>query len=65
MIETIRKALQKLKGIKKPVPTPEEMEVIKAYRMKILFEPPCFRLCCPFRKEARKEADSRKTGKDT
>lgn len=57
--------LQKLKGIKEPALTPEEMEVIKFYRMKILFEPPCFRLCCPFRKEARKEADSRRPSKGT
>ena len=65
MMNLIKKVLKRLKGIKEPVPTPEEMEIIEAYRMEILFEPPCFRLRCPFRKEARKGADSHTTCKGT
>lgn len=64
-IDRLKRMFQRLKGIKEPIPTPEEMEIIKAYRMKVLFEPPCFRLRCPFRKEAQKGADSHKMCKDT
>lgn len=65
IIDRLKRALQRLKGIKEPVPTPEQMEVIKAYGLKIRFEPLCFRLRCPFREEARKEADSHKTSRGT